>query len=501
MNRCWTALIALAMSVTASAEIQLTPYATGLIQLTDLRNAGDGSNRIFAVRRTGVIDLLIDGQVADTPFLDISNKVGRNAQERGLLSMAFEPNYAQTGRFYVFYTDLFGSTVIERYNVRANDPDRANGSSGEILLTVGQPFDNHNGGRLIFGKDGYLYLGLGDGGLANDPQGNSQNDNTLLGKLLRLDVVNAEEGYLIPADNPNVGTAFPDEIFAKGLRNPWRMAVDSVTGDLYIADVGQATWEEVNFLPMGTGAGANFGWFPGEGVTGTPGFTDPVFAYIHDGARCSISGGEVYRGPDYPDIFGTYFFADYCTGEVFSLKNEGGQWVSDVVADSGIGVTTFGTDERGNVLVGGQGGTVLMLSDGAPVEPGPGFDGSTSGTFAADGLPDQGLSLHVASQPNGKILIAAGLFAYDLNGNDMWLLGTAIVDIGTTIVQLEMDRFSGPVFLDFNADRADREPVGTVTLHSTGCDALWAVLKLGDLGSASYQYNRVTGIEGRECTP
>lgn len=499
--RCSLVLALLLASMTTLAvDIQLTPYVSGLSQLTDLRHAGDGSGRMFAVRRTGLISLIrADGTVADEPFLDITAKVGRNAMERGLLSMAFEPNYSQTGRFYVFYTDRIGSTVVERYEVRANDPDSANPNSGEILLTVGQPFDNHNGGRLVFGQDGYLYLGLGDGGSANDPQGNGQNDSTLLGKLLRMDVVNAESGYLIPPDNPNVGNAFPNEIFAKGLRNPWRMAVDKVTGDLYIADVGQVTWEEVNFLPAGTGANANFGWFPGEGVTGTPGLTDPVFAYTHDGSRCSITGGEVYRGPDYPDLYGTYFFGDFCTSEVFSLTNDGGSWSAEVVANTDIGIVTFGTDERGNIFVGGQGGTVLLLSDGPPVEPGPGFDGSSSGTFAADGLPDQGLSLHVAPQPNGKVLVAAGLFTYDSEGNDMWLLGTAVVDIGATIVQMAMDRFSGPVFLDFMADRADREPVGSLTLHSAGCDSFWAEVKMGDLGNAAYQYNRVTSVEGREC--
>jgi glucose/arabinose dehydrogenase len=284
--------------------------------------------------------------------------------ERGLLGLAFHPNYAANGFFYVNYTrQSDGATVIARYQRSANDPNIADPGSAVILLTVAQPFANHNGGQLRFGPDGYLYIALGDGGSANDPGNRAQNLSTPLGKMLRIDVNNGSP-YGIPPNNPFLNDGNPDtlaEIWAYGLRHPWRFSFDRLTGDLFIADVGQSAREEINFQPAGTGAGANYGWRVMEGTLCTdlgggpacfdPSFTVPVLEYDH-GLGCSVTGGHRYRGSVYPSLTGQFLYGDFCSGRIWgATQNANGTWTTTQLLLSGFNISTFGEDAAGEVYV------------------------------------------------------------------------------------------------------------------------------------------------------
>ena len=321
------------------------------------------------VEQRGVIWVVQNGEVVNPPFLDIQDRVtqlGSPSDERGLLGLAFHPQYAETGNFFVNYTDRQGSTQIARFN-RGEDPNRADPDSEFRLLTIGQPFGNHNGGGLTFGPDGLLYIALGDGGSGGDPQGNGQSLETLLGKLLRIDV-DREKPYAIPADNPFREGGGAPEIWAYGLRNPWRIAFDNLTGDLYIADVGQNIWEEVNYLPAGSPGGANFGWDFREGqhaFEGSPPanlrLVEPVAEYGH-GPDCSITGGEVYRGAALPDWFGIYLYGDFCTGRVWGLLHGAdGNFQNDLLYDTDAQISSFGLDEAGELYMVDRRGDILKL--------------------------------------------------------------------------------------------------------------------------------------------
>jgi glucose/arabinose dehydrogenase len=337
--------------------------ADGFEQPLLLTNAGDGNGRLFVVGQTGEIWVIENGNILAGPFLDIRTQVGSQGNEQGLLGLAFDPDYENNGNFYVNYTDLNGDTVIARFHV-SGDPNVADAGSEEVLLQVHQPFPNHNGGNLVFGPDGYLYAGLGDGGSGGDPHGNGQSLDTLLGKLLRIDV-NSGSPYGIPADNPFANGGGLPEIWAYGLRNPWRFSFDSATGDLYIADVGQDTWEEVDFLPARTAGGSNFGWNLFEGnhpYEGTPpdgtAFITPVAEYQH-GGRCSITGGYVYRGSTLPAWQGIYFYGDYCSGEILGLlQHSDGTWESRLLYDLDMNITSFGLDENGELYVVDRSGSI-----------------------------------------------------------------------------------------------------------------------------------------------
>lgn len=351
-------------------DYTLAQVAGGLQEPVFLTHAGDGSGRLFIVEQPGVIRILQDGALSPEPFLDITERVNDRSNEQGLLGLAFHPQYAANGWFFVNYTDAGGDTVIARFQV-SSDPDRADPASETVLLTVDQPYPNHNGGDLAFGPDGYLYIGLGDGGSANDPQDNAQNLESLLGKLLRIDVNAPGATYAIPPDNPFAGR--PDarpEIWAWGLRNPWRFSFDRATGDLYIADVGQGQIEEVNFQPAGSPGGENYGWRPLEGtrLTGLDraapaGAAPPVTEYTHAEGGCSVTGGYVYRGQALPALHGAYFFADYCTGIVWSLaRDAAGQWQRQVFDETGFQVSSFGEDAAGELyLLGHRDGGVYQL--------------------------------------------------------------------------------------------------------------------------------------------
>jgi len=323
--------------------------------------------------------------VLPAPFLDIRSLVGC-CGERGLLGLAFHPRYSENGLFFVDYTDTAGDTVIARYRVSGGDPNAADPSTGVTLLTISQPFANHNGGQLAFGPDGYLYVGMGDGGSANDPMCNGQRDESLLGKILRLDVnANASSPpfYGIPADNPFAAPGGArDEIWAKGLRNPWRFSFDRLTGDLYIADVGQGSREEVDWEPRGTPGGRNYGWKMMEGSTcgsggtsgcptGTPAcnsslLTSPVIEYPHSGGDCSITGGYVYRGRLFLRLIRMYFYGDYCSGKIWGSRFASGFFTTRLFSPRAPGITTFGEDATGEIYLATEGGLLARIVDADP---------------------------------------------------------------------------------------------------------------------------------------
>lgn len=361
------------MDVTAFPDPALFSWNlvfSGLESPVDLSSPPDGSDRLFLLEQAGVIRIFQDGSLLPDPFIDIRQKVQSKGNEQGLLGIAFDPDYAKSGTFYINYTGLqgIGDTVIARYQVSANDPNRADEQSERILLTVKQPYANHNGGGLAFGPDGYLYIGLGDGGSANDPQGNGQSRDTLLGKLLRLDVSSGDP-YAIPSDNPFSSGGGKGEIWAYGLRNPWRFSFDRMTGDLYIADVGQNQWEEVDYLPAGSSGGANFGWNFREGSHSFQGrqpaetvLVDPIFEYQHD-LGCSITGGYVYRGKGLQEFNGVYLVSDFCSGRVWGILKAGdGNWQVKELFQTGFLVTSFGQDSNGEIyLLDRSSGSVYRL--------------------------------------------------------------------------------------------------------------------------------------------
>jgi glucose/arabinose dehydrogenase len=339
---------------------QWEPVAAGFLRPVDIQNAGDGSGRLFIVEQAGRILIYNNGRVSPSPFLNIIDQVGSSGNEQGLLGLAFHPRYAENGLFFVNYTDRSGNTVIARFHV-SDDPNVADPASETPLLRVNQPYPNHNGGALAFGPDGYLYAGLGDGGSGGDPQGNGQKTDTLLGKVLRLDV-DSGEPYAIPADNP-----FGNEIWAYGLRNPWRLSFDRATNDLWIGDVGQGAWEEIDYLPAGSPGGANFGWnlmegsHPYEGEA-QPGLLLPVAEYSHAEGGCSVTGGYVYRGAELPEWQGIYLFGDYCSGLVWGTIPFANGWQTQVLFQTGLSISSFGVDETGELYIANLQGSILKLA-------------------------------------------------------------------------------------------------------------------------------------------
>jgi hypothetical protein len=311
----------------------------------------------------------LEGNVTETPFLDLSGVVSQSGSETGLLGLAFHPEYHENGYFFVNYTRVSdGSTVVSRFSADENNPDLANRESEIQLLTVEQPNVNHNGGQLLFGPDGYLYIALGDGGGSGDPQNRGQNRTTFLGKILRIDVdVEDSAGYAIPPDNPFVNdeTAL-DEIWAWGLRNPWRNSFDRLTGDFWIADVGQNSREEINFQPAGSPGGENYGWRCYEGnqpynqseCPEVENYVFPVFDYAHQGTGCtgSVTGGYVYRGALFNELFGVYIFSDYCTGNFYAITQTGEGFNGGQLSDfNKWGVSTFGEDRYGELYLAQKG--------------------------------------------------------------------------------------------------------------------------------------------------
>lgn len=352
-------------------QISLTRTVGGLGQPTYITHADDGSGRLFVVKQVGDIRIIKNGVLQHTPFLDITNRVLSRGAEQGLLSVAFPPGYASKGHFYVYYTNTSGNIVVARYFLTSN-PDVANSKSEQIILTIDHPqFRNHNGGQLAFGPDGYLYISTGDGGGEGDPFNNAQNNNSLLGKLLRIDVESGSGPYTIPLNNPYRQTGgYRGEIWALGLRNPWRFSFDRAMGNLYIADVGQNLYEEIDVQPASSTGGENYGWRIMEGnqcykntTCNQTGLVLPVVQYDHS-QGCAIIGGVVYHGHRYPPMQGIYFYGDYCSGRIWGLKRSGTAWENTLLLNAPFRISSFGEDGAGNLYVADySNGGIYMITE------------------------------------------------------------------------------------------------------------------------------------------
>jgi glucose/arabinose dehydrogenase len=340
--------------------VSFEPVVGGLDSPLAVTHAGDGSGRLFVAQQGGAIRIVRDGALVETPFIDIGERI-RPGGERGLLGLAFHPDYPEDPRFFVNYTDEEGDTQIAAYEVDPANGDLAVDEESR-LLTIGQPYANHNGGALAFGPDGYLYIATGDGGSGGDPHGFGQALDAVLGKILRVDVdtPSGDRRYSVPDDNPFAATegARP-EIWHYGLRNPWRMSFDRATGDLWIGDVGQNAWEEIDVARAGTG-GLNFGWnrmeashcFRPDTGCEDPAFTLPITEYGRDEGGCTVIGGNVYRGAAQPALSGGYVFADYCAGLVWAIPADAvGPMPPVLVAETATRPSAFGEDEAGELFV------------------------------------------------------------------------------------------------------------------------------------------------------
>jgi glucose/arabinose dehydrogenase len=361
-------VVTLRSSAPVPSQYALQEIADGFQRPVYLTDPNDGTGRLFIVEQyTGEIWILQDGERLDTPFLDVGGLLSTRGNEEGLLGLAFHPEYADNGTFFIYYNDIASGVSIARYQVSADDPNLADFESAEVILSFEHPYSNHNGGQLAFGPDGYLYAGVGDGGSANDPHGNGQNTFVLLGKILRLDV-DTGSSYAIPPDNPFAdGSAGAPEVWAFGLRNPWRFSFDRATGDLYIGDVGQNRWEEIDFEPADSPGGVNYGWNAYEGnhaFSGAAAPADmvlPVAEYGHD-QGISVTGGYVYRGEALPDLQGVYIYSDYAFGTFWALyRDESGNWQNMVFMDTSVTPSSFGEDAQGELYVVNHGGSILKL--------------------------------------------------------------------------------------------------------------------------------------------
>ena len=353
-------LLAVPTAVSTGAQtVRLEQIASGLPAPVSIAHTRD--TRLFVVLQGGQIVIWDGTRILPTPFLDIRSLVSAGG-ERGLLGMAFHPLYSSNGFFYINYTDRNGDTVIARYTRSAANANLADPNSAKVLLQVDQPFSNHNGGQLDFGPDGFLYIGLGDGGSGNDPDNRAQNRADLLGKILRIDVDHGDP-YAIPPGNPFLTTFISRaEVWAYGLRNPWRFSFDRVTGDLYIADVGQAQREEINFQPASSEGGENYGWRvmegtlcyipPSDNCNAGRQFVEPIIEYGRAGGACSVTGGYVYRGTRYPKLNGIYLYGDYCNGMIWGVRQTApGEFRPALQLDTTLLISTFGEDIHGEVYV------------------------------------------------------------------------------------------------------------------------------------------------------
>ncbi|MFG0331182.1 MAG: PQQ-dependent sugar dehydrogenase [Phycisphaerales bacterium] len=396
-------------------ELTTIPVAQGLSSPLFATGAPNDSDRLFILEQsTARIRIVEDGSLLTTPFLDIGARASGGG-ERGLLGLAFHPEYESNGEFFLNYTNNSGDTVVSRFNV-TGDPNVADPNSEFILMTIDQPFSNHNGGMIAFGPDGYLYIATGDGGSAGDPGNRAQDGSSLLGKMLRIDV-DGGSPYGIPADNPFVNDPnFLDEIWSYGLRNPWRWSFDRGTGDMYIGDVGQFLWEEIDFQPANSAGGENYGWRLKEGnhcfnppTNCDPGgLTDPIYEYSHGSGRCSVTGGYVYRGSSIPLLQGTYFFADYCAANIWSFRYENGNVneftdrTSELDPDGSLSIrsiTSFGEDTDGELYIVDGGGEVFKVVTRMRLS-------------SSDFVPGQNVTLTVGGATAGERVY----FGYSLSG-------------------------------------------------------------------------------------
>lgn len=364
------------------AQISLVNFSTGYTAPVDIKNCGD--DRLFIVERSGYIWICdTDGVKSQNPFLDIDARVNSGGGEQGLLGLAFPPDFLSSGYFYVNYIGLNGDTYISRFHVDSVSPDSADPNSEEILLVIHQPYTNHNGGHIDFGPDGYLYIGMGDGGSGGDPGNRSQNPDSLLGKMLRIEVDPSYPGYQIPTTNifANDSTLGRREIWSIGWRNPWRFSFDGQTGDMWAGDVGQNLVEEIDFEPANSPSGLNYGWKCWEGssqhstIAGCLPFNEyapPAHEYTHSpGGYCSVTGGYIYRGTKYQELYGKYFYADYCNSELQYLvaNDSGGFTNTNLGALNASSVTTFGEDRHGELYLSSSGNKIMRIisADCTPV--------------------------------------------------------------------------------------------------------------------------------------
>jgi glucose/arabinose dehydrogenase len=435
--------------------ILLENFATGLIAPVDIAHCGD--ERLFIVEQAGRIMIVNpDGSVNPTPFLDIQTRVNDGGGEQGLLGLAFDPEYASNGRFYVNYTagSGNGSTRVSRFRV-TEEPNVADPDSEEILYTVVQPASNHNAGDLDFGPDGYLYIPLGDGGSGNDPWNNGQDlVASALGDIVRLDV-SGETGYTVPESNPwvNAGNDTLPEIWASGLRNPFRFGFDALTGDLWIGDVGQNQREEVDFWPAGDNSGPNFGWRCYEGNIATPGINDdcpaasefvgPVTDHTHGDGWCSVIGGRVYRGTEFPRLYGRYFYTDYCPTPYFSLRPDGaGGWIREQARpnNGGTGTSCIAENSALELFVANvNNGTIKRIVDQCPM-PAPditlnGFEITSTEadtyTWFLDGVEIPGAETQtITAQAAGDYYVVGTFGTCSLISDTVQVVGTAVASLG-----------------------------------------------------------------------
>jgi glucose/arabinose dehydrogenase len=365
---------AISISALNPDAFALEKVVDGLTEPVFLTHAGDESGRLFIVEQPGVVRVLRDGALLPEPFLDIRDRVNDGANEQGLLGLAFHPRYTDNGYFYMNYTNANGDTVVARFT-ESRDLNRADPNTEKVILQVDQPYANHNGGDLVFGPDGYLYIGLGDGGSAGDPENRAQNLRELLGKMLRIDV-DGGDPYSVPGNNPFVGRSDTrPEIWAYGLRNPWRYSFDRLTGDLYMGDVGQNAIEEIHFQPAGSPGGENYGWRFFEGTreyqdagAAPAGLIPPVTEYTHAEGGCSVTGGYVYRGERLAALNGVYLFGDYCSGIIWALyRDAAGAWQRQTFGQTDFSISSFGQDQAGELYVlNHRGGAVYQLVAGMP---------------------------------------------------------------------------------------------------------------------------------------
>lgn len=426
-------------------DISVIQVANGLENPVYITHANDGRGRLFIVEQSGRVRIFTNGVLQPIAFLDISDRVSC-CGERGLLSIAFPPSFATKNHFYVNYTNANGNTVISRFSVSGSG-DTADPASESLILTIDQPFANHNGGQIAFGPDGMLYIGTGDGGGGGDPLGSGQDLSSLLGKLLRIDVESDISPYAIPATNPFAGVSgVRPEIWASGLRNPWRFSFDRDTGDLFIADVGQSQYEEINFQPAASRGGENYGWNILEGahcyqqsICNTEGLIHPIMEYDHSSGERSITGGYTYRGGIFPRMRGIYFFADFASGRLAGLRPLTSGFEASSLADTDFAISSFGENEQGEIHLADYNGAIYRIEDairyseltftGILARYGPGdplqvavveTSPSRSATYdlwVGIGMPD-GQLLYLTNFPNEQFSTAPQPFKRKINPND-----------------------------------------------------------------------------------
>jgi glucose/arabinose dehydrogenase len=346
------------------AHIKLALRASGLSKPVFVTSAHDDTGRLFIVEQTGRIRIYKSGRILSTPFLNIASQV-TGGYEQGLLGLAFHPNFTSNHKLYVDFTDLSGNTVVREYRVSSTNSNVVAASTARTILRITQPYDNHNGGMLAFGPDGYLYIGMGDGGSGGDPGNRAQNTGVVLGKILRIDIngTTSTKAYRVPSTNPYVGTTGADEIWQLGVRNPWRFSFDRANGNLWIGDVGQDRWEEIDRATRtasGAGRGVNWGWHVLEGFAcysppsgcSKVGKAPPLLVYDHGNGRCAVTGGYVSRGSLVPALYGGYVFGDFCSGEIWVVNATATSPATPVrLLDTSLTISSFGENQAGNLYV------------------------------------------------------------------------------------------------------------------------------------------------------